>query len=102
MKPFLPAALHSAFTFRPASFPAVTARFVEGLLFFVPVCVCVCMCARARVRMCVCTLCLSMSVHILHPRISAVMLFQEILPLSLSSSRSEAVIKGEMQLSRLN
>lgn len=56
----------------------------------------------ASVCVCVCTLSLSMSVHILHPRISIVVLFEEILPLSMSSSRREAVIKGEIQLSRLN
>ena len=59
MKPFLSAGLCCAFTFRPASYPAVTARLAEGLLFFVPVCV----------LLCACTLCLSMSVQILHPRI---------------------------------
>ncbi len=48
MKPFLSATLCSAFTFRPASFPAVTARLAERLLFCQCVCVCVCVCVYVR------------------------------------------------------
>lgn len=58
----------------------------EGLCLLMPVCVCVCI------------LCLPISVHIHHPRISVVVLFREILPLSLSSSRSELVIKRDTAL----